>query len=193
MKFLILQTKECYLLYKEGHLRSNFDKQCTYLDKPIGCGLTLTFKEALNKFTTVDISELNSNFIEVIDAKDNIYIPEVDYCWQAGNYLVTLTESRGHPTVTILAYIKVNGVWLANCINNANFLYDTWFSFWKSEILATCWYTYQSVEIGSCDWNLTDTPITVANLAKALYEYPDWVKGLDEDRKAGEWEEVNDS
>ena len=136
--------------------------------------------------TIVNIKELSSHFL----SSEVEYLPKIDYCWQAGDYLITLIKERRPLTVTIKAYIKVNEVWLANCINNANFLYDTWFSFWRSEVLATCWYDHQQIRIGSCDWDLIDTPITVAKLAKALYEYPDWVKELDEDRKAGEWEEV---
>ena len=169
MNLLTLKTNNWSLTYADG-VRTNVG---SFYQEP----------------TVVDIKELTSHFL----SNEIEYLPEVDYCWQAGDYLITLTETRGYPTVTITAYIKVNKVWLASCINNANFLYDIWFSFWKSEILATCWYTYQSIEIGSCDWDLTDTPITPAKLAKALYEYPDWIKELDKDRKAEEWEEVNDN
>ena len=98
--------------------------------------------------------------------------------------------SNENTTVTVKAFIKVNNVWRSSNLNNANFLGDTWDSFWTSKILAACWITAQCLHNGSCDWDLTDTPITVDKLFKALYEYTDWVVELDRDRQAGEWEIV---
>lgn len=116
------------------------------------------------------------------------YLLRVNYCWLVDRYLITLVEDNN--TVTIKVFTKDGDNWVSSNVNNANFLGDLWDSMWTNQKLAYYWHKIQSEEEGSCDWDLTDTPITVDKLFKALYEYTDWVVELDKDREAGEWEIV---
>ena len=139
-------------------------------------------------YPIVDITEIADLFVKWKEKGSYSDTYKFRNCWQVGDYLIIL--SNENTTVTVKAFIKVNNVWRSSNLNNANFLGDTWDSFWTSKILAACWVTTQGLHNGSCDWDLTDTPITVDKLFKALYEYPDWVVELDRDRQAGEWEIV---
>lgn len=115
---------------------------------------------------------------------------KIKYAWLVDSYLITLLEENN--TVTIKAFYKDKDRWLASNLNNAGFLEQVWSSMWTNVRLGEYWHRIQDEEEGSCDWDLTDTPITLSKLSKALHEFTDWVKELNKDREAGEWEEVND-
>lgn len=156
----------------------------------------LTYVEG--KLETVGSSNIPPTIIETPEIQDwffenNIdYLPRVDYCWQVGNYLVTLLDDLDKDTVvTIKAFYRSEKGWLSSNLNNANFLKDIWLSFWTQEWLGEHWYEVMEESYGSCDWDLTDTPITLSKLSKALHEFTDWAKELDKDREAGEWEVIN--
>lgn len=119
---------------------------------------------------------------------------KVEYCWQVGNYLITLLKDNldKDTVVTIKAFYKSDKNWLSSNLNNTNFLKDIWLSFWTQEWLGEYWYSVMEESHGSCDWDLTDTPITVDTLFKALYEFTNWGTELDKDREASEWEKIHE-
>lgn len=142
-------------------------------------------------YPIVDITEIADLFVKWKEKGSYSDTYKFRNCWQVGYYLVTLLEENN--TVTIKVFTKVKDKWLSSNVNKVNFLANTWDSFWTNKILATCWVTTQGLHNGSCNWDLTDTPITLSKLSKALYEFTDWVVELDRDRKAGEWEVVSDT
>ena len=140
-------------------------------------------------YPIVDVTDIANLFVKWKEKGSYSDTYKFRNCWQVGNYLITLLEERN--TVTIKAFTKVEDKWLASNVNNAGFLEQVWLSLWTNVRLGDYWHRIQEEEDGSCDWDLTDTPITLTKLCKALHEYTDWVVELDKDRQAGEWEIVN--
>jgi hypothetical protein len=174
MTNLFLKTKYCNLHYSSSRLVSwvdlEFKDYTNYLDS--------------STVTTVDVNEISSEFVCIVD---ELSTPKFRYCWQAGDYLITLHSEEN--TVTVKVYYKDENGWRSSEVNNANFLYDIWMLFWQVEALAECWHELQRGM--PSDWELTDTPITVEKLAKELYNYSDWVKELTKDRQSREWDLTN--
>jgi len=188
MTYLILKTSYSHILYKDGQLLTSIDNNSIDKKYSIIPSPTKTMREASYLLDTINVSDIEDNFLKFIGKFNN---PKLEYCWQVDRYLINLLEENN--TVTIKAFTKVEDVWLSSNINNANFLADIWDSLWSSKILAACWYAQQSLENGSCYWDLTDTTITVNKLFKELYEYTDWVVKLNKDRQSGEWKIIHDN
>ena len=187
--YLVLQTNYSHLVYDQGKLIKQIDNSVLdikYNDLPIPTKTVRSFNSY--RLEKIDINTIEEQFLTIFNKEEKVSAAKVNYCWLVDRYLITLVEDT--PTVTIKVFTEQEDRWLSSNVNNANFLADTWDSLWTSKILAACWITAQCLHNGSCDWDLTDTPITVDKLFKALYEYTDWVVELDRDRQAGEWEIV---
>lgn len=181
LSYCLLKVNSGYLLYSTC-LSTYYWGSEEYLTQSVNFFNDLSeTDDSFQYIKQINVSDINNQFITSNKPK---------YCWLVDRYLITLVENNN--TVTIKAFTKINKDWLTSNLNNANFLYDMWDSFWKSKILATCWLTHQNLESGSCDWDLTDTPITIDTLFKALYEFTNWGTELDKDREASEWEKIHE-